>query len=87
MSTRIEGVCAGIPEEKRCYLPGIKIYSDCPDCGEECLLDLADQYLSYGSTTVTMYCSEETEEGYCGAEWSFEIDGEIRIWLVKEEDD
>ncbi len=68
MIKRIEGgTTDGDYEIKRFYL-GVKIYADCPNCGEEVCYDGDDQYVLYGGpgiNEVSFMCHRQIE----GEDW------------------
>ena len=74
-SFTVEGVATALPEQKRCYVPGIIVKSKCPKCGEPFEEDLGEQYLSYGGLDFSAYCRDEE----CGHEWGCYLKCEIRL--------
>ena len=90
MSTNVtvEGVSTILPEEKRCYLPGIILKSNCPKCGEDFERDLSGDYLSYGNLNVQWYCEYEDEnEDWvgCGTSWETPLRCEIHLFPAEPE--
>lgn len=90
MSNRVEGGGAVIEtDEKRFYMPGVKIYSNCPDCGKERVHDLSSDYLSYPSFNtiepVPFYCGDcDGPNGDC--EWDVDCVLEFNLRLAGNRD-
>jgi len=80
---RVEGTSRGLPEVKRLHLPGIILKSDCPRCGRECSVDLADEYLSYGEAEATFYCGG-CERAGVESDWTICFQGEVRLLPLDE---
>ena len=71
----VEGVATALPEQKRCYVPGIVVKSVCPKCGTPFEMDLGEQYLSYGGLDFHAYCRNED----CEYEWGCYLKCEIHL--------
>lgn len=60
-----------VSDIKRCYVPGVVINTNCPNCGEQIERDFGNQYLSYPRTGSwkkdAMYCTE------CDHEFTIEL--------------
>lgn len=60
-------------EIKRCYLPGVRLSSLCPHCGEEITKDLGDEYLSYPKVgeviKMPFYHEYNNEDEWADHEW------------------
>lgn len=71
LQTKIIGQPKGNIDQKRFYLPGVTIISDCPKCRRSQTKDLGQHCIYYGGNLngenkIYFYC-EECEEG---AEWN-----------------
>lgn len=76
---RVIGKISGTSQEKRFYLPGVKVEDECPDCKKTVKWDGDTNYLSYpilgddAKVDFHFYCGE------CDKEW--EIGGSISITI------
>ena len=83
MATRVEGIPHKGDELdcKRFRIPGVRIESDCPNCGVERTVDLTEHYLSYPKLGVPenfdLYCDE------CDHEWSVPLVLEISLKVAE----
>ena len=55
-----------VNDVKRLYVD-LKIHSKCPECGEPAVLDLNEQYVSYGDVIVAFECDECMHDWDLGA--------------------
>ena len=79
---RVEGKVKGPSETKRFYMPGLKIYDNCPECGIENVWDGAEDYISYPPIgqpfKFNFYC-------FCNTEWQRMIVIDYTLTQVHEE--
>ena len=77
---RVEGVCTEMPNEKRCYLPGITLIATCPECGKEVSLDLGEIHCMYGNMKYYLWCPPPEEDGDgCGHEWTVQLESKTTV--------
>ena len=73
----------GCLEVKRCYLPGLEVTGDCPNCGKRVYRDFESDYLSYPKVGIEskfwVHCNE------CDYEQEVPYQLDISITLLKEE--
>lgn len=79
MTARIEGTPGGMEVDvKRFYVPGVTVFSTCPECGYEVERDLSHEYLSHPVVgepeAVYFYCEGgDREESHEVAEWHEDV--------------
>lgn len=78
MALKITPPESGTLEIKRCYIPGLKVETNCPSCGTVLVRDYAhDRYFSYpvinAPSDLWFNCPE------CDCEWSIRV--ELRLTL------
>lgn len=78
----VHGTCIGESNEKRFYLPGIRIEDTCPSCGKDAREDFSREYLFYPSFGVpqilNMYC------GHCDHEWELKYKLDLSMEIIHE---
>lgn len=64
-------------EVKRFYIPGVTVYSTCPNCMKEHKFDFDNEYISYpvvnAPEKVHFYCTDCDEAGEDVFEWTEEL--------------
>jgi hypothetical protein len=80
MANRIEGNAKGTELDKRTYLYGVKVFSECSKCKTEFEYDLGFDYLSYPvvgePSRVHFYCED------CDEYWDIAVVLEVNLRLA-----
>ena len=76
----------GKVNENRFYVPGVTLYSDCPECGLTCEKDMdGDHYLSYPPVNKEFeygfYCQNED----CQHEWKEKVILRVTLEIPKQD--